>query len=125
MKRAGSSYFLHDYHLSFSKEMFKILVLLAMLASFFLVTRSAGAFDKIITPYGDYCKECTSYGVCRDVMPVKESVNAISRYYRKKGYTVGNVYHKGRFIEADIYKNGRQVDKVLFDRKTGRLRSIY
>lgn len=105
--------------------MTRILVLLALLGSFSILPLSAGAFDKIITPYGDYCKACTSYGVCRDVMPVKESVNAISRYYRRKGYTVGNIYHKGRFIEADIYKNGKQVDKVLFDRKTGRLRSIY
>jgi hypothetical protein len=105
--------------------MTRVMALLLLVCSFFLMVRSAGAFDRIITPYGDYCKECTSYGVCRDVMPVKESVNAISKYYRDKGYEVGNVYHKGRFIEADIYKNGKQVDKVLFDRKTGRLRSIY
>ncbi|MEJ2684583.1 MAG: hypothetical protein P8Z71_09330 [Candidatus Sulfobium sp.] len=105
--------------------MTRVLFLLVLVGSFFLMLGSAGAFDRIITPYGDYCKECTSYGVCRDVMPVKESINAMSKYYRQKGYTVGNVYHKGRFIEADIYKNGKQVDKVLFDRKTGRLRSIY
>lgn len=103
----------------------RLLVLLILIGSFFLMVRTAGAFDRIITPYGDYCKECTSYGVCRQVIPVKESISAISKYYRNKGYTVGNIYHKGRFIEADIYKNGKQVDKVLFDRKTGRLRSIY
>jgi hypothetical protein len=99
---------------------------LILVCSFFLMVRSAGAFDRVITPYGDYCKGCASYyGVCRDVIPVKESVNAISKYYRDKGYTVGNIYHKGRFIEADIFKDGKQVDKVLFDRKTGRLRSVY
>jgi hypothetical protein len=103
----------------------RVLTLILLACSFFLTVPSARAFDRIITPYGDYCKECTSYGVCQDVMPVKESVSAISKYYQKKGYTAGNFYHKGRFIEADIYKDGRQVDKVLFDRKTGRLRSIY
>ena len=50
---------------------------------------------------------------------------ALDRYYRDKGYRVGTIYHKGRFIEAEIFKNNREVDKVLFDRKTGRLRSIY
>lgn len=103
----------------------KSLTLIVLVFSFFLMVQTVGAFDKIITPYGDYCNECTSYGVCREVIPVKDSINAISRYYRKKGYSVGNIYHKGRFIEADVYKNGKQVDKVLFDRKTGRLRSIY
>lgn len=103
----------------------KGLTLIVLVFSFFLMVPVAGAFDKIITPYGDYCKECTSYGVCAEVIPVKDSIHAISRYYRKKGYSVGNIYHKGRFIEADVYKNGKEVDKVLFDRKTGRLRSIY
>ena len=103
----------------------KVFIPLALVCSVFLTTLTASAFERVITPYGDYCKECTSYGVCGSVIPVKESVNAISRYYQKKGYTVGNIRHKGRFIEVDVYKDGKQVDKVLFDRKTGRLRSIY
>jgi hypothetical protein len=42
-----------------------------------------------------------------------------------RGYQVGHVRHKGRFIEAEIYDRNRLVDKVLFDRKTGRIRSVY
>ena len=86
---------------------------------------AADAEEDNVTPYGDYCKECTIYGTCREVIPPNEAVNALDRYYRDKGYRVGTIYHKGRFIEAEIYKNNRQVDKVLLDRKTGRLRSIY
>jgi hypothetical protein len=52
-------------------------------------------------------------------------VIALNRYYSERGYRVGTIYHKGRFIEAEIFKHNRRVDVVLFDRKTGRLRSIY
>jgi hypothetical protein len=78
-----------------------------------------------VTPYGDYCKDCTIYGTCKEVITPRDAVIALQRYYRLKGYRVGTIYHKGRFIEAEIFKNNREVDKVLFDRKTGRLRSIY
>ncbi|MDA8238863.1 MAG: hypothetical protein M0Z67_00675 [Nitrospiraceae bacterium] len=78
-----------------------------------------------VTPYGDYCQGCTSYGTCKEVITPRDAVIALDRYYRDRGYRVGTIYHKGRFIEAEIFKNNREVDKVLFDRKTGRLRSIY
>jgi hypothetical protein len=78
-----------------------------------------------VTPYGDYCRECTLYGICKEVIAPEDAVMVLDRYYRHKGYRLGTIYHRGRFIEAEIYKNKRQVDKVVFDRKTGRLRSIY
>ena len=83
------------------------------------------ADESNVTPYGDYCKDCTIYGTCKEVIPPKVAVIALDRYYREKGYRVGAFYHKGRFVEAVLFKNNRQVDVVLFDRKTGRLRSIY
>lgn len=81
--------------------------------------------ERGVTPYGDYCKDCAIYGVCKDILSTKEALHALNNYYEERGYRVGNVFQKGRFIEAEIYKNDRPVDKVLFDRKTGRLRSIY
>ncbi len=95
------------------------------IATFFL---SIGLFSHAdssnVTPYGDYCRECTAYGSCKETLPPKKAMTAISSYYRDKGYTVGEVRHKGRFIEAEIYEGSRLVDKVIFDRKTGRIRSI-
>ena len=82
------------------------------------------AEENNVTPYGDYCRDCTIYGTCKEVISPKLAMVALDRYYREKGYRVGAFYHKGRFVEAVIFKN-RQVDVVLFDRKTGRLRSIY
>lgn len=83
------------------------------------------AEENNVTPYGDYCRDCTIYGTCKEVISPKVAMMALDRYYREKGYRVGAFYHKGRFVEAVIFKNSRQVDVVLFDRKTGRLRSIY
>ncbi len=95
-------------------------LILVLSAPFFVY-----ADESNITPYGDYCRDCTIYGKCKEVISTKVAIMALDRYYREKGYRVGAFYHKGRFIEAVIFKNDRQVDVVLFDRKTGRLRSIY
>jgi len=97
-------------------------LVLSMLVSVYAL---AFAAEDSVTPYGDYCAVCADYGVCRDVLSVSEAVSALRKYYGDRGYKVGTVHHKGRFIEADIFKEGSQVDKVLLDRKSGRLRSIY
>jgi hypothetical protein len=101
-----------------------MLIKLFITALFLSIGLSAHAGEDTVTPYGDYCKECTTYGTCKDPIPPKAAITAIGNYYRERGYTVGRVRHKGRFIEAEIYQDNRLVDKVLFDRKTGRIRSI-
>ena len=101
--------------------MFKKILITALLL---LIWVPADAGNNRVTPYGDYCRECTTYGTCKSIIPIKEAVAAIGQYYRDKGCTVGRVRHKGRFIEAEIYQDNRLVDKVLFDRKTSRIRSI-
>lgn len=78
-----------------------------------------------VTPYGGYCKDCAVYGACRDSIPPGVAIQSLRKYYGERGYRLGNVAHKGRFIEAEVFQNNRQVDKVLFDRKTGRVRSMY
>ena len=78
-----------------------------------------------VTPYGDHCRECTIYGTVGEPIPPPEAVHALRKYYEGRGYDLGTVRHKGRFIEAEIFRNGKQVDKVIFDRRTGRVRSIY
>lgn len=96
-------------------------VLLALLVS----AGASQAFPEYVTPYGDYCREYNHYGSCREAIPPQEAMKAIDRYYRDKGYRIRSFTPRGRFIEVDVYKDYRQVDKVIFDRKTGRLRSVY
>ena len=102
--------------------MYRVIYLIILL---FLLPPTSHAADERITPYGDYCKDCTIYGTCRELIPPREALIAIERYYGERGYRLGTAYYRGRFVEVEIYKDARRVDKVIFDRKTGRLRSIY
>ena len=101
--------------------MFKKIFITALLL---LIWVPASAGNSRVTPYGDYCRDCATYGTCKSILPLEEAVAAIRLYYRDKGCTVGRIWHKGRFIEAEIYHGNRLIDKVLFDRKTSRIRSI-
>lgn len=85
----------------------------------------AAAGSDPVTPYGGYCKDCTVYGSCKEAIPPKEAIESLRKYYEERGYRLGNLAHKGRFIEVEVFQNSRQVDKVIFDRKTGRIRSMY
>jgi hypothetical protein len=81
---------------------------------------------KMITPYGDFCPRCTFYGVGRRPVQYHEAMEALKDYFDHKGLHVGNVDMRGRFVRADIFMvNGTMVDKIIFDRRTGRIRSIY
>lgn len=77
------------------------------------------------TPYGDYQEWCGAYGVCKDDMSPEDAETAITRYFSSRGLRVGRIQHRGRFVEAEIYRNGRMTDRIIFDRKTGRMRSAY
>ncbi|MGD0884494.1 MAG: hypothetical protein ABSA46_06400 [Thermodesulfovibrionales bacterium] len=91
----------------------------------FAVTVSYGASDSVV-PYGDYSQWCSAYGgTCKEDLGPREAEEAIEGYFSSKGLRVTNIRHKERFVEADIYRNDRLIDKVLFDRKTGRMRSTY
>ena len=80
---------------------------------------------EVIILYGDYAHWCTVYGTRTEDIGPKEAEQIIKSYFASKGLTAAHLTHKGRFIEAEIYKNGRRLDVILFDRKTGRIRSTY
>ena len=102
------------------RNLFSAAILVSMLS-----LSPAYAGDTAITPYGDYCKECTTYGKCKNPLTLKQSLSAIEQYYKEKGYAVKNHLQKGRFVEAEIYDGYKLIDKVLFDRHTGRIRSVF
>lgn len=78
-----------------------------------------------ITPFGDTCPKCGIYGKCDKQLRYEEAVIAINSYFKDKGLDISVVKQRRRFIIADVYRNGEWVDRVLFDRKTGRVRSVY
>lgn len=84
---------------------------------------------KPVTPYGDFCRDCGHYGTCKSPMKDDAAAKAMKDYFRKKGYTVEiekrKGRRKGRFIKAKVKDKNIVVDVIIFDRRTGRMRSIY
>ena len=81
--------------------------------------------ERGVTPYGDFCPRCNLYGVGKKPVTHQVAMEALNDYFRQKGLTVRNIHGMGRFLKVDIYRDGRLVDRILFDRRTGRIRSIF
>ena len=126
VRPGGRLYIFHNFFTiewySFSmKNLFSIGLILVMAASF--VSLSYGRM--MDTPYGDYCPKCSKYGVCPEFLSVEESREAVESYYNNKGVDIGRIRGKGRFIKIELLRDGNVEDIILFDRKTGRIRSVY
>lgn len=81
--------------------------------------------NKVVTPYGDFCPRCRRYGVGKRPVTLTEATDAMHSYFYEKGHSIGNIRKMGRFLLVDIYTGEEIVDTVIFDRVTGRIRSIY
>jgi hypothetical protein len=82
----------------------------------------AGEQDK--GPYGG--PGGGTYGERQRVGTRDDAKRVLKEYFSKKDVTVGEVREKQYYYEADILdKSGRLVDKVIVDKRTGRIRSIY
>jgi len=87
----------------------------------------AGSQEKAM-PYGTFkvAAEEKGYGAKKPVSTLKEARAALEDFYRGKDVTVGEIEGKDLFFEAEILdKKGKVVDKVIIDKRTGRIRSIY
>ena len=104
-------------------------IILSLATSVYAIDRDAprrgGPPQRGVTPYGDFCPNCSVYGVRYKQVGQKKAVSAMKSYFQKKGYSIRNVRGVGRFLKVDVYKRGMLVDRIIFDRKTGRIRSIY
>ncbi len=78
-----------------------------------------------VTPYGDFCPMASKYGMHRHNISIEEAKEALSEYYKEKGLNIWIVEIRGRFIKINVTDGKKIVDTVIFDRHTGRLRSIY
>ncbi len=87
--------------------------------------QSAQQKEQPVTPYGDFCSLCSTYGICKIQTSPEKAERAIRDYYNKKGLDVEIEEINGRFIKAKVTDKGKVVDTILFDSSTGRFRSIY
>ncbi len=78
-------------------------------------------------PYGTFkVAEEKGYGAKEPVSTLKEAKPALEDFYEDKDVEVGEIKEKNLFFEAEILdKKGKVVDKVIIDKRTGRIRSIY
>ncbi|MEW6602074.1 MAG: hypothetical protein AB1499_13965 [Nitrospirota bacterium] len=100
------------------------LIVLALLSGVWYEV-SAWRIGRPVTPYGDFCPACTKYGSCKTIMTHDAAKKAMIDYYRAKGLNVELEKKSGRFIRAKIIEENRVIDVIIFDRQTGRVRSIY
>jgi len=102
-------------------------IMLVVPALLFWTTSIVNAWEhgKPVTPYGDYCPRCTKYGACKTIMSHEDAKKAMIDYYQKKGLDVELERKRGRFIRAKIKDKDQVIDVIIFDRRTGRVRSIY
>ncbi|MEJ2255183.1 MAG: hypothetical protein P8Y75_12635 [Nitrospirota bacterium] len=78
-----------------------------------------------VTPYGDFCPQCSLYGAHRGPVHPHQAVMALKAYFHTKGCSIANIRTGGRFLLVDVVRDGKVIDQIIFDRMTGRIRSIY
>jgi hypothetical protein len=58
-------------------------------------------------------------------MTHEDAKKAMLDYYHEKGLNIELGKKRGRFIKVKVKEKDKVVDVIIFDRKTGRMRSIY
>ncbi len=101
------------------------LVISAVLILIPLTETAVRSQVKPVTPYGDFCPSCSKYGNCKETMSHEDAKKALIEYYHKKGLGVQLEKKRGRFIRAKVTDSKKIVDIIIFDRSSGRIRSIY
>ena len=79
-------------------------------------------------PYGGYCQGPRGgwYGAKNPVKTADEARSLLKRYFEDQDVIIGKITEKEWYFEADIKdKKKILVDRVIVDKRTGRIRSIY
>jgi len=80
------------------------------------------------TPYGNYCSgpERGWYGERKEVKTSGEARVILQRYFKNRGVVVGDIKERKGFFEAEIRdENNTLIDRVIVNKRTGRIRSVY
>jgi hypothetical protein len=84
----------------------------------------AYAGDQSEGPYGG--SGGGTYGERQRVGTRDDAKKVLKEYFSKRDVAIGEIREKQYYFEADILdKSGKLVDKVIVDKRTGRIRSIY
>lgn len=76
------------------------------------------------SPYGE--SNGKGYGEMRAVSTLDDAKRILIRYFSGKEIKIGLIVEKELFFEAEILdKHSNLIDRVIIDKRTGRIRSIY
>lgn len=76
------------------------------------------------SPYGG--SRTSTYGEKRAVTSAREAEQIIREYFSKRKVKIGEVREREVYYEAEIRDGSNElIDKVIVDKRTGRIRSIY
>jgi hypothetical protein len=76
------------------------------------------------SPYGG--AQSGSYGEKRQVTSKEEARKILQAYFAKQNVTIGEIVEQDLYYEAEILdKNKKVTDKVIINKRTGRIRSIF
>lgn len=79
-------------------------------------------------PYGGYCRNRKQgwYGGRHEVRGVDEASALLREYFASSRVKVGSLKERETYFEAEIVNpRGITVDRVIVDKRTGRIRSIF
>ncbi len=79
-------------------------------------------------PYGGYCQgpQWGWYGARMPVRNREEARRRLESFFQGQDVVIGVITPRGRHFLADILDKDRKiVDRVIIDRRTGRIRSLY
>jgi hypothetical protein len=107
------------------KKKFIILTIVFFLPLLSITVALASDDEMLKTPYGDFCSHFRHYGSSKKMHNHKQSEKSLKHYFKSKGLDVVIFHSKDRFIKANVKNKNKIVDTVIFDRITGRVRSIY
>jgi hypothetical protein len=74
-------------------------------------------------PYGESGR---GYGERKTVSNNQEARRLLKDYFSSRDVKIGDIRERELFFEADVRdRRGNLVDKVIIDKRTGRIRSMY
>ncbi len=98
-----------------------VLLLAALVSPVFAEDRHYGHYGYY--PYGEFRR---GYGERRAVPNSGEARRMLRDYYYSRDLRIGDIRERKLFYEAEIRdRRGVIVDRVIIDRRTGRIRSMY
>jgi hypothetical protein len=102
------------------KEMRSFIVASALLLLFSVGTPSHAADSR--TPKGGQ----GSYGEKQEIATAGDALKVMKKHFAGREVIIGEVVERERYFEAEVMdKKKTVIDKVIVDKRTGRVRSIY